>query len=213
MNILNEVLLHRVKRFINESPQLGRKESFLFTMEEISNRFGRQPITILETGTTRKLSHEDVSCDGGSTILWGFYASLTGSKVVTCDISKENIEECKRWTAVYFPWIEYIVADSLIFLTNYSVFNDNDIDLLYLDSYDSSSWDRSIIEPACKHQLAEIQSAADKLHNDSLVLLDDVPDDFVGGKSELSIPWMLENGFVILNHCKKSKQVLLSRSY
>ena len=56
---------------------------------------------------------------------------------------------------------------------------------------------------ASKHQLSEIKIAKDKLSMNSLVLLDDK-----GSKTNLSIDYMLKNGFKIINETKE--QVLLS---
>ena len=71
------------------------------------------------------------------------------------------------------------------------------IDFLYLDSLDGQ------YEGASKHQLKEIQIAKNKLNRNSLVLLDDK-----GSKTNLSIDFMLNNNFKIINETKE--QVLLS---
>ena len=54
-----------------------------------------------------------------------------------------------------------------------------------------------------KHQLEEIKIAKNYLHDQSLVLLDDK-----GDKTKLSIDYMLDNNFKILNETRE--QVLLS---
>ena len=70
------------------------------------------------------------------------------------------------------------------------------IDFLFLDSLDGQH------PNTAEHQLEEIKSAIQKLHKNSLVLLDDN-----GLKTELSIKYMLNNGFKIINETKQ--QVLL----
>ena len=74
---------------------------------------------------------------------------------------------------------------------------DKKIDFLYLDSLDGQ------FKEASEHQLNEIKIARDKLNMNSLVLLDDK-----GSKTNLSIDYMLKNGFKIINETKE--QVLLS---
>ena len=68
---------------------------------------------------------------------------------------------------------------------------------MYLDSFDG------FYENASSHQLEEIKCAIDKLHEKSLVLLDDK-----GQKTDLSIKFMIEKNFKIINETKN--QVLLS---
>ena len=72
-----------------------------------------------------------------------------------------------------------------------------EIDFLYLDSLDGQ------FKGASKHQLEEIKVAKQYLHKRSLVLLDDK-----GDKTNLSINFMLKNGFKIINETRE--QVLLS---
>ena len=80
---------------------------------------------------------------------------------------------------------------------NFLSFFEKKIDFLYLDSLDGQ------FKKASEHQLDEIKIAKNKLHKNSLVLLDDK-----GSKTNLSIDYMLNNNFRILNETKE--QVLLS---
>lgn len=144
----------------------------------ISNNF-------VETGTTRKTIYthprvEDRAADGSSTLLFADYASRYGGQVWTCDINSQNIENCKIATKEYSHLINYVVDDSVNFLTNINV----PIDFLYLDSLDSES------PLAHEHQLKEIQAAYNKLHQNSIVLLDDL-----GSKTNLSIKFLRENNW------------------
>jgi len=68
---------------------------------------------------------------------------------------------------------------------------------LYLDSLDGQ------FANASEHQLNEIKLASKNLHQKSLVLLDDK-----GVKTNLSIEYMINNNFKIINETKE--QVLLS---
>ena len=85
--------------------------------------------------------------------------------------------------------------DSLNFLKTFQ----KKIDFLYLDSLDGQ------FKNASNHQLNEIKFAEKKLHNKSLVLLDDK-----GQKTNLSIEYMINNKFKIINETKQ--QVLLSKT-
>ena len=75
---------------------------------------------------------------------------------------------------------------------------DQKIDFLYLDSLDGQ------FENASNHQLNEIKLAENKLHQNSLVLLDDK-----GQKTKLSLEYMTNGQFKIINETKQ--QVLLSK--
>jgi hypothetical protein len=70
------------------------------------------------------------------------------------------------------------------------------IDLLYLDSLDCPSDDKNPTQLAAsqKHQLSEIETAFDKLHDNTVVLLDD-NHLTNGGKTRLSKLFLQEKGF------------------
>ena len=81
-------------------------------------------------------------------------------------------------------YIEFYTKDSLVFLKEFNY----PIDLLYLDSLDGH-------DPiaASNHQLKEAQIAIEKIHNKSLILLDDK-----GSKTNLSIDFLKKNNFKII---------------
>lgn len=139
----------------------------------------------VETGTTRKnhITHprvEDRAADGSSTVIFAHYASLCNGRVWTCDLEEENIQNCKIATEEYKNYVNYIVSDSVEFLSSF----DQKIDFLYLDSVDSH------LPFAASHQLKEIQAAYDKLHDRSVILLDDL-----GAKTKESIPFLQEKNW------------------
>ena len=123
------------------------------------------------------------------------YAKFTNGKLHTCDISAENINNAKKFTIDYSDHIEFYINDSLDFLKEFKC----SIDLLYLDSLDGH-------DPiaASNHQLLEAQIAIEKLHDKSLILLDDK-----GSKTNLSINFLKENNFKII--FETDYQVLLSK--
>ena len=156
--------------------------------------------TIVETGTARgktkfffikKFNWKD----GMSTPMFAEYASLYGGVLHTCDISAKNIANAKKFTKKLSKFIKFYIQDSLIFLEQFK----EPIDVLYLDSLDG----HNPID-ASNHQLKEAKIAVKKLHNKSLILLDDK-----GSKTNLSLSFFLDNNFKIIY--ETNYQVLLSK--
>ena len=108
---------------------------------------------------------------------------------------QENIDNARKFTSNFSNYIKFYIQDSLIFLREFSL----PIDLLYLDSLDGHN-----PIAASNHQLKEAQIAVKKLHDKSLILLDDK-----GSKTNLSINFFIENNFRIIYETKH--QVLLSK--
>ena len=172
-----------------------RFNSFKFALMEAEKRKLK---TIVETGCARgktklfffsKINWKD----GMSTMIFSDYARYIGGSLTTCDIEKRNIYHAKKFVKKNKDFVNFVIDDSLNFLTNFN----NEIDFLYLDSLDGQ-----FIE-ASDHQLKEITIARKKLNPNGLVLLDDK-----GAKTNLSIDFMLKNDFKIINETKE--QVLLS---
>jgi len=156
--------------------------------------------TIVETGTARgKTKFFFIKKynwkDGMSTPMFAEYAKFIKGKLHTCDISAENIDNARKFTSNFSNYIKFYIQDSLIFLREFSL----PIDLLYLDSLDGHN-----PIAASNHQLKEAQIAVKKLHDKSLILLDDK-----GSKTNLSINFFKENNFRIIYETKH--QVLLSK--
>ena len=133
--------------------------------------------------------------DGMSTPMFAEYAKYVNGKLHTCDISANNVSNAKKFTLDYSNYIRFYIQDSLIFLKEFS----QKIDLLYLDSLDGHD-----PEAASKHQLEESKISLNKLHKNSLILLDDK-----GSKTNLSIKFYLENGFKVIYDT--DHQILLSK--
>ena len=155
--------------------------------------------TFVETGTARgKKKFFFINNlnwkDGMSTIIFAEFVKYKKGKLYSCDLSKKNIKSSIKFTKNFSNYIYFVVNDSVIFLKNFEF----KIDFLYLDSLDSHDQYRASL-----HQLKEIESALDKLHRNSLVLLDDKKT-----KGSLSIKFMLNKNFKILNETEE--QVLLS---
>jgi hypothetical protein len=185
------------QRYITGDRLIGCRSS---TIRIALSLLDKEKTNFVETGTTRKnyLNCPNIherAADGCSTIIFGEYAQLFGGHVWTCDISENNIENCKIATEEYKDSITYIVDDSLNFLANFK----DKIDFLYLDSVDG--WDSN----SHIHQLKEIEIALPKLHKNSLILLDDI-----GYKTNLSIPFLKQNGWcqIMIDNCPDSHNMI-----
>lgn len=162
--------------------------------------FERGLKTIVETGTARgKTKFFFIKKynwkDGMSTPMFAEYAKFIKGKLHTCDISAKNVDNARKFTSGFSDYIKFYIQDSLIFLKEFSL----PIDLLYLDSLDGHN-----PIAASNHQLKEAQIAVKKLHDKSLILLDDK-----GSKTNLSINFFIENNFRIIYETEH--QVLLSK--
>ena len=172
-----------------------RFKSFEFALLEANRRNHK---TLVETGVARGkkkfIFFRKINwLDGMSTLIFSEYANFVNGHLYSCDIEAENIKNAKKFVRKNFNFITFIEDDSLNFLKNF----EKKIDFLYLDSLDGQ------FSNASEHQLNEIKFAVKNLHEKSLVLLDDK-----GLKTNLSIEYMINNNFKIINETKE--QVLLS---
>jgi|TARA_B110001454_G_C12534627_1_gene356720 hypothetical protein len=172
-----------------------RFDSFEFALNEA---YKRNHKTLVETGVARgkvkffffsKINWKD----GMSTMIFSDYAKYINGELYSCDINPNNIKNAKKFVKNNKKFITFITDDSLNFLSSFK----KNIDFLYLDSLDGQ------FDGASLHQLNEIKIAIKKLKQGSLVLLDDK-----GSKTNLSIDYMLNNNFKIINETKE--QALLS---
>lgn len=168
--------------------------------ETLRLSYQRKAKTIVETGTARgKTKFFFIKRynwkDGMSTPMFAEYAKFINGNLHSCDISSKNIENAKKFTSNFSDHIRFYIKDSLVFLKEFN----NPIDLLYLDSLDGHN-----PIAASNHQLKEAQIAINRLHNKSLILLDDK-----GSKTNLSINFFKENNYKII--LETDYQVLLSK--
>ena len=143
---------------------------------------------IVETGTARE--PDNWHGDGLSTILFGHFCKEFDSRVWTCDIEGGNIEICRKLTQEYSDKITYVVGDSVAFLKNF----EGKIDFLYLDSFDSKT---KQMKQAQQHNLNEVMAVEDKLHNNTIILIDDYyPKRH--GKGGMSVPYLQDKGWKLV---------------
>ena len=173
----------------NKKPITGRNSSFLKVIEILDNTYNK-PITIVETGCIRNTTEESKIGDGWSTLNWEYYAKKTNSKVYVVDINEGHLNQSKKIVPPS-EYVEYTQDDSINYLKKF----DMKFVVLFTDSYDYCG-DEENIRKCHNHSLNEIKAAWNKLNNKCFILIDDVFNDknWVG-KGELSIPYLLKNGF------------------
>jgi len=147
--------------------------------------------------------------DGGSTLMMSDFCRNFGGHIWTCDIDPEGMENCRRHTRDYGDLITYVVDDSLSFLESYP----NQIDFLYLDSLGGAGQEAE--EAAALHQLEEFKRAEDKLHENSIILVDDTLT-LEGqiqrtAKGFYSVPHMMEKGWNLVHTGNKMHQAVLTK--
>ncbi|WP_350292336.1 class I SAM-dependent methyltransferase [uncultured Croceitalea sp.] len=167
-----------------------RRDSFLKAMD-LMNAIDAK--IIIETGTSRE-GLRGAKSNGAATIVFGKWAKENNAFVHSVDISEESCRNAQQ--EVDNQNLNKVVrihhSDSLRFLDE---FNDQ-VDLLYLDSYDYSS-DVEVQKKSQEHHLLEFKAIEDKLHENSIVLIDDcdLPN---GGKGKLVIAYMVKKGWRIV---------------
>ncbi len=176
-------------------PKNFRFDSFKFALNEAYKRNHR---ILVETGVSRgkqKLFFfvKKNWKDGMSTMIFSDYAKFTNGHLYTCDISKKNLNNAKKFIGNKNDHVTFIQEDSVNFLKNFR----NKIDFLYLDSLDGQ------FAQASEHQLREINFGINLLKQNSLILLDDK-----GNKTNLSLDFLKKKNYKIINETKE--QVLLS---
>lgn len=151
---------------------------------------------LVETGTSRK-GLEGAKSDGAATIVFGKWAKENGAIMHSVDISEDSVKGSQQ--EVENQNLQDVVTvhldDSLNFLKDFK----GEIDFLYLDSYDYSKTDLQIQKDSQEHHLKEFKIIEDRLHKNTIVLIDDcgLPG---GGKGKTVIAYMLEKGWkVIIN--------------
>jgi hypothetical protein len=144
-----------------------RPKTFRMVFEYLDN-LSNNNILIVETGTTR--GDNKIEWEGMSTVLFDTYLNtVKDGKILSIDISEENCNIAKQLTS---QKTTVICDDSVNFLGNdiENFCKIEDIDLLYLDSFDMD-WDNP--HPSSFHHMKEIACVFAKLKKDCLIVIDD----------------------------------------
>src|SRR5262245_44491901 len=121
-----------------------------------------RPLIIVETGCLRSLNWEG---DGCSSILFYEFAVETRARFVSIDINPAHCALTRR----HCPQAEVLCGDSVQVL--YQLRSKvEEIDLLYLDSYDVD-WNNP--HPSALHHFKELCAASPMLRRGSIVFVDD----------------------------------------
>lgn len=166
-------------------PHDQRYPTFHYVLNEITKRNFK---IIVETGTARNGAWNCIG-DGCSTVIWSYWAKLFDGYVYSVDIDPEALRQSKHACGCCLSNVEFVCSDSVAYLENFG----NQIDFLYLDSYD---YDFNNPDPSQQHHLKEIVAAYPYLHEQSVVMIDDcnLPG---GGKGKLVIEYLQERGWKI----------------
>lgn len=168
-----------------------RRITFAKTLKLLDERNVK---TIIETGTSRE-GLNNTKGDGGATIVFGKWAQQNDAKMHSVDISEDSVKgsQAEVDNQKLNDTVTVHLNDSLEFLKTFN----EPVDFLYLDSYDYSKTDTDIQIKSQEHHLKEFKIIEDKLHKDSIVLIDDcgLPG---GGKGKTVIAYMLEKDWEIL---------------
>jgi predicted O-methyltransferase YrrM len=164
-------------------PDYSRYETMGEAMKFMTDRSAH---VIVETGTAR---NGDANCkyDGCSTVIFGEFANLTRKRLYSVDVNCTHCQKSREAVDKFKPAVQVICNDSIQFLSNFK----DKIDYLYLDSFD---FDELNPDPSQQHHLKEIKAAYNKLHDDSIVMIDDcqLPH---RGKCKLVAEFLLDRGW------------------
>jgi SAM-dependent methyltransferase len=197
--ILTLVLGQNLNASLNQylHPSDKRYASFELAKKLIKDR----ELTLwVETGTARNGATNCVG-DGCSTIIYSDFLKEMKGKLYSVDIDPKAIALASKALKNSREHIYFNVGDSIQFLNSF----EDRIDFLYLDSYD---FDFNNPHPSQYHHLKEIEAAYDKLHDQSVVMIDDC-DLPHGGKGTLAIKYLLDRGWSIVY---KGYQVILVKN-
>ena len=206
--VLVGAILRKLVRYKSLYPFLPRRYNFGKRRDTLRATLqlldARQAKVLVETGTAR-LGLAKTKGDGASTIVFGLWAKQHGAHLHSVDIDPQAIAQARQAVADQGlkSAVTFAAADSVAFLSEFR----EPVDFLYLDSYDYDPRDSAVQAASQAHHLAEFLAIEARLHETSVVLIDDCAQPG-GGKGKLVIDHMLRCGWRILSD---SYQVLLAR--
>ena len=143
----------------------------------------------VETGTIQSGPEWCVQ-DGCSTVILAKIAQIIGANLYSVDTNPAACIKSREVCEPFSDSVQVIEGNSISFL---NTFNDGLIDLLYLDSLD---FDENNPGYSQEHYKNEVIAAYDKLHRNSIVMIDDckLKD---GGKCKLVREFLLSKGWTL----------------
>jgi predicted O-methyltransferase YrrM len=203
------VMLRKALRYKSLYPFLPRKYNFGKRRDTLRATLAllqaRGATMLVETGTAR-LGLAKTKGDGASTIVFGLWAKQHGAHLHSVDIDPTAIAQARAAVAAQglSDAVSFAAQDSVAFLSGLQT----PVDFLYLDSYDYDPRDQAVQKASQAHHLQEFLAIESRLHEDSIVLIDDCAQPG-GGKGKLVIEHMLKQGWRIV---MDRYQVLLARA-
>ena len=143
-------------------PYLQQRSNTFKVMFEYLDSLSKDKYLIVETGTTRTVNNFG---DGNSTIMFDEYCQITTGTTHTVDLSPEACKVARENTSNNTI---VVLNDSVKFLHEFP--NPEDIDLLYLVSYDLA-WNNP--HPSAMHHIKELTAIYSKLNPNCLIVVDD----------------------------------------
>ena len=150
--------------YSNYYPFLNQRQNTFTQMFMYLESLNKEKYLIVETGTTRDINN--LEGEGNSTILFDLYLNHQKDGVLyTVDISPTNCAVAQKHVS---NKTTVILGDSVNFLHKFP--NPEDIDLLYLDSFD---FNRDDPHPSSFHHMQELTAIYSKLKSGCLIVIDD----------------------------------------
>ena len=153
-------------KIMNEKfyPYLGKRENTFKMMFNYLDSLNKDKYLIVETGTTRY--NDNITGDGMSTVMFDTFCNTDKNGLVyTVDIDPSACALVRSMTSLKTV---VCINDSVKFLASFQ--NPEEIDLLYLDSFDLD-WDNPHLSSL--HHLKELAAVYAKLKPGCLIVVDD----------------------------------------
>jgi len=179
-----------------------RRVTFRTTLKLLEEREAK---ILIETGVARE-GLKFTKSDGASTIVFSKWAQQNDAILHSVDIDPKAIDIAqKQLDELSLQGSAQLhLQDSVAFLQSFH----EKVDFIYLDSYDYPPKDPAGQKASQEHHLKEFQAIEPKLHEKTVVLIDDCRKPG-GGKGKLVIEYMRQKGWEI---ALKKYQVLLVKS-
>lgn len=169
MNLLDE-FCQKFKPLLTaneyQKGQFNRWEAFEFIAKELLSK--DKEIKIIETGTLRK--DNDWLGYGHSTLLWEYILTKKPGRCFSIDIDLEALKFARNRCVK----VDFIHCDSVQYLRKT---NGDDLDLLFLDSYD---WSKNNHLSSCLHHMTELGTIWDRIPSGCLIAVDDAHNETEG---------------------------------